>query len=134
MWSNVVMRIIGHGLDLVETSRVEQMLAEHGRRFLDRCFTAGEQGYAAKNPSRQLEHLAGRFAAKEAILKVLGTGWSGGIKWTDAEVVRQPSGQPTVQLHGEAAKVAAELGVEQWMLSISHISTHSVASAIGVGR
>jgi len=128
------MRIIGHGLDLVETARVKRMLDEHGQRFLDRCFTPGEQAYAARNTSRHIEHLAGRFAAKEAILKVLGTGWSGGIKWTDAEVVRQPSGQPTVKLHGEAAAVAAKLGVEQWMLSISHISTHSVASAIGIGR
>ena len=98
MWSNRVMRIIGHGLDLVETERVERLLADHGERFLDRCFTADEQAYANKNSTRRLEHLAGRFAAKEAILKVLGTGWSGGIKWTDAEVVRELSGQPTVAI------------------------------------
>lgn len=126
------MRIIGHGVDIVEKARIEHMLAEHGERFLRRCFTAAEQQYADGNARRRLEHLAGRFAAKEAILKVLGTGWSGGIAWTDAEVVREPSGRPTVLLHGRCREVAADLGITQWWLSISHIETHAVASAIGV--
>lgn len=127
------MRIIGHGVDLVEKNRIEHMIAEHGERFLQRCFTTGERDYADANTRRRMEHLAGRFAAKEAILKVLGTGWSGGIAWTDAEVVREPSGRPTVVLHGKCAEVAAELGITEWWLSISHIQTHAVASAIGVG-
>lgn len=126
------MRIVGHGIDLVETSRVERMIADHGDRFLRRVFTEGERRYAANNPSRMVEHLAGRFAAKEAILKVLGTGWSGGIAWTDAEVVREPSGKPNVVLHGRCAEVAAELRITHWWLSISHVRTHAMASAIGV--
>ncbi|MEM6459456.1 MAG: holo-ACP synthase [Planctomycetota bacterium] len=127
------MRIIGHGVDLVDKARVERLLAEHGERFLARCFTEGERAYSDGNTRRRMEHLAGRFAAKEAVLKVLGTGWSGGIAWTDAEVVREPSGRPTVVLHGRCAEVAAELGITEWWLSISHIETHAVASAIGVG-
>ena len=127
------MQIIGHGVDLVQTARIQHMVDEHGERFLRRCFTEDERAYADANLKRRMEHLAGRFAAKEAILKVLGTGWSGGIAWTDAEVVREPSGRPTVRLHGRCAEVAAALGIDQWWVSISHIETHAVASAIGVG-
>ena len=126
------MRIIGHGVDIVERSRIEDMVRDHGERFLLRCFTADERAYADRNTKRRGEHLAGRFAAKEAILKVLGTGWSGGIGWTDAEVIREPSGRPTVRLHGRCAEVAHGLGIDEWWLSISHIETHAVASAIGV--
>jgi holo-[acyl-carrier protein] synthase len=127
------MQIIGHGIDIVETARVAKMLEDHGERFLRRCFTEGEQAYCAGNPARQAEHLAGRFAAKEAILKVLGTGWSGGIAWTDAEVVREASGKPRVVLHGRCAQVAGELGITGWHLSISHTGAYATASAIGVG-
>jgi len=127
------MRIIGHGIDIVETARVANMLEEHGERFLNRCFTEGEQAYSTDR-RRYLEHLAGRFAAKEAILKVLGTGWRGGIAWTDAEVVREPSGKPTVRLHGKCREVADDLGITEWWLSISHIHSHATASAIGVGE
>ncbi len=126
------MQIVGHGIDLVDTARVEKMLQSHGQRFLGRCFTEEERRYCEANRARMVEHLAGRFAAKEAILKVLGTGWSGGIAWTDAEVVREPTGRPTVRLHGEAARVARGLGIDAWWLSLSHIRTHAVASAIGV--
>lgn len=126
------MPILGHGIDLIEVARVERMLADHEARFLSRCFTAGEQNYCAANPARRAEHLAGRFAAKEAVLKVLGTGWSGGIAWTDVEVVREPSGKPVVRLHGKAAAVAAKLGVGPILLSISHTGTHATASAIGL--
>lgn len=125
------MRIIGHGIDIVETARIARMVEDHGDHFLHRCFTPGELAYSG-DQRRRLEHLAGRFAAKEAILKVLGTGWAGGIAWTDAEVVRLPSGQPVVALHGRCREIASELGIDQWLLSISHISTHATASAIGV--
>jgi holo-[acyl-carrier protein] synthase len=128
------MRIIGHGIDIVDTARIARMLEDHSDRFLRRCFTAEEQAYANANPSRQLEHLAGRFAAKEAILKVLGTGWSGGISWTDAEILREASGKPFVKLTGRCQEIAQELGITQWWISISHISTHAMASAIGVGE
>lgn len=128
------MRILGHGVDIVETERVARLLDDHGERFLHRCFTEHEQAYAAANAKRRLEHLAGRFAAKEAILKALGTGWSGGVAWTDAEVVRPDKGPPTVRLHGRCAELAGERGISQWWLSISHIRSHAVASALAVGE
>jgi holo-[acyl-carrier protein] synthase len=125
------MHILGHGIDIVETARLQRLLEQHGQRFLDRCFTPGEQAYAGDS-KRRIEHLAGRFAAKEAILKVLGTGWRDGIAWTDAEIAREPSGRPFVILHGKCQEIAAALGIDQWWISISHISTHATASAIGV--
>ena len=128
------MSIIGHGIDLVETSRIRQLHEQHGRHFLDRIFTSAEQEYCSANPKRYFEHLAGRFAAKEAVLKVLGTGWRGGISWTDIEISKNPSGQPGVVLSGECAKIARKLGITQWQLSLSHIETHATASAIGIGR
>jgi holo-[acyl-carrier protein] synthase len=125
------MRIVGHGIDLVEIERVARLLEEFGERFLSRCFTQVEREYA-HDKRRQIEHLAGRFAAKEAILKALGTGWRNGIAWTDVEIQREPSGKPKVVLHGQGLRVAEELGIDQWWVSISHIATHATASAIGV--
>jgi holo-[acyl-carrier protein] synthase len=126
------MPILGHGIDIVETSRIQKLLTDHGQRFLDRCFTPLEQAYCAKNPKRYIEHLSGRFAAKEAILKVLGTGWRGGIAWTDIEILPEPSGQPRLTLTGESLRIATALGISRWHLSISHIETHATASAIGM--
>ncbi len=126
------MPILGHGIDIVETSRIKRSVEEHGQRFLDRVFTAGEQQYCAANVKRYYEHLAGRFAAKEAVLKVLGTGWRGGIAWTDVEVAKEASGQPRIVLAGECARVARALGISRWHISISHIETHATASAIGL--
>ena len=99
------MAILGHGIDIVETSRIRRLVEQHGQHFLDRCFTRDEQAYCALNEKRYYEHLAGRFAAKEAVLKVLGTGWRGGIAWTDVEVIRESSGQPKIALTGEVARV-----------------------------
>jgi holo-[acyl-carrier protein] synthase len=127
------MAIVGHGIDLVDIERIERMVREHGARFLERCFTPSERAYCAANPKRQVEHLAGRFAAKEAVLKALGTGWSGGIAWTDIEIVRDAAGQPGVVLSGPCLLAAQRLGVRRWLLSISHISTHATASAIAEG-
>jgi holo-[acyl-carrier protein] synthase len=125
------MPIIGHGIDIVETSRIRKLVEEHGDHFLNRVFTPTEQRYCAANSKRYFEHLAGRFAAKEAVLKVLGTGWRGGIAWTDIEIRPEPSGQPKVSLSGESQRIASELGITQWHISISHIETHATASAIG---
>ena len=125
------MPIVGHGIDIVETARIERLAREHGQRFLDRCFTPAEQEYCSRNERRRCEHLAGRFAAKEAILKVIGTGWSGGISWTDIEILPTPAGSPVVTLSGETAAIAGRLGITRWFISISHIETHATASAIG---
>src|SRR5206468_6531683 len=126
-----LMPILGHGIDIVETARIRRSVEEHGQRFLDRVYTPAEQVYCARNIKRYFEHLAGRFAAKEAVLKVLGTGWRGGIAWTDIEIVKDPSGQPKVALSGECARIATELGIARWHVSISHIETHATASAMG---
>lgn len=128
------MPILGHGIDIVETARIRKLVENHGPHFLDRVFTPAEQAYCNRNPKRYFEHLAGRFAAKEAVLKVLGTGWRGGIGWTDVEVAKEPSGQPKVVLTGECARIAAERGIARWHLSISHIETHATASAIGLAE
>jgi len=126
------MPILGHGIDIVETARIRKLAEEHGQHFLDRVYTPLEQAYCAKNPKRYFEHLAGRFAAKEAVLKVLGTGWRGKIAWTDIEVRPEPSGQPKVSLSGECERIAKEIGISRWHVSISHIETHATASAIGM--
>ncbi|MFN4241862.1 MAG: holo-ACP synthase [Tepidisphaerales bacterium] len=124
--------VLGHGIDLVETSRIRRLHDEHGQRFLDRCFTAAEQAYCARSAKRYYEHLAGRFAAKEAVLKVLGTGWRSGIAWTDIEILPDGQGKPVIQLSGVTAELARERGIVRWLVSISHIETHATASAIGL--
>src|SRR4051812_32642764 len=124
--------IVGHGIDIIETERIRKSVEEHGARFLERVYTRGEQEYCARNQKRYFEHLAGRFAAKEAVLKVLGTGWRGGISWTDIDIISHPSGQPRVVLTGECERIAAKLGIRSWHVSISHIETHATASAIGL--
>jgi holo-[acyl-carrier protein] synthase len=124
------MPIFGHGIDIVETSRIREMVLEHGERFLTRCFTPGELEYCTANTKRYYEHLAARFAAKEAVLKVLGTGWRGGIAWTDVEVIKHASGQPHVRLSGECQRIADGHRIQRWHLSMSHIETHATASAI----
>jgi len=126
--------ILGHGIDLVDTARIEKLLGDHETRFLDRVFTQGERAYCDAGGHNRLQRYAARFAAKEAVLKVLGTGWAGGIAWTDVEVVREPAGRPTVVLHGQAAQIAQERGITRWHLSLSHLPTHAMASAIGEGQ
>ena len=127
------MPILGHGIDIVEVARIRRLHRDHGQRFLDRCFTAEEQAYCARSAKRQHEHLAGRFAAKEAVLKALGTGLSHGIRWTDLHITRSPAGGPTLTLIRTAQQVAAARGIRSWTLSISHIESHATASAIAEG-
>ena len=120
---------MAHGVDLVDCKRIAEAIEKHGDRFLRRVYTQRELDYCL-GKKRELEHLAGRFAAKEAVLKVLGTGWSGGINWTDIEVVNEPSGQPRVTLSGRTREIADEQGLGEVLISISHISTHAIASAV----
>ena len=127
------MQVIGHGIDLVDVARVRELLERHGDRFLDRCFTPAEVDYAAAHPKRRDEHLAARFAAKEAVLKALGTGRRGGIAWTDVQVGRDPLGKPYATLAGEAAAVADRLGVLDWQLSLTHTDRQASASALALG-
>lgn len=125
------MSVIGHGIDIVECERVRQLLERHEERFLDHVLTPAERAHAARlrNP---VPHIAGRFAAKEAILKVLGTGWRGQIAWTDMEVANDEAGAPHVTLSGECARIAAALGIGRILLSISHTNAYATASAIGL--
>ena len=122
-----MMNIIGHGIDLVEIERIDRMLQEHGDRFLARCFTEAEARYSLDR-RRRAEHLAGRFAAKEAILKAFGTGWRDGIAWVDMEIINLPSGQPQVRLCGRCQELAHEMGIDGWWISISHTDCHAMAS------
>lgn len=127
------MRIFGHGVDIVEVPRIRAILDRHRDRFLERVFTPGEQRHNAGSRTRA-QHLAGRFAAKEAVLKAMGTGLTHGLSWTEIEVVTLSSGQPAVRLSGRAESLARTLGVREWLLSISHCDSYAVASAIACGE
>ena len=127
------MEIVAHGIDLVDCPRIEEMITRHGQRFLDRVFTAAEQAYADSSKDRA-EILAGRFAAKEAILKLIGTGWRGKIAWTDIEVVNNDVGQPEVGLDGEVKKIADELGIKHVSVSITHTANFVIASAVALAE
>jgi len=127
------MEIIAHGIDLVDFPRIAEMAKQHGHRFLDRIFTASEQAYADANKNR-IEKLAGRFAAKEAVLKLMGTGWRGKIAWTDIEVVNNPTGQPQVKLAGEVKKIADKLGIKRISVSITHTANFAIASAVALAN
>ena len=128
-----LMSIIGHGIDLVEIDRIEKMRAEHGQAFLDRCFTGDEQADAEAAPRVRAERYAARFAAKEAILKAFGTGLREGISWTDMDVTRNDLGAPSIRLTGEAAALAAQMGISGWRVSLTHTADLAMASVIAVG-
>jgi len=121
--------ILGTGVDIAETSRIERGLERHGERFTKRIFTAGEIAYCERFKNRG-ERYAARFAAKEAAFKALGTGWREGIHWLDVEVVHQPSGKPELVLSGRAQEVAHELRVTRISVSISHSDRYVVALVV----
>lgn len=123
--------IAGIGTDIIEVVRIGQMIERHGELFLERVFTAAEIRYC-QGRKHAMEHYAGRWAAKEAILKCLGTGWSKGISWTDLEVVNDLGGAPRVVLAGAAADIAHGLGIREIMISISHCRAYAVAYAIAL--
>ena len=134
LWFTILrMRIIGHGVDVVQITRIEAMLAEHGERFIQRCFTSDEQAYAEAGNKLRVERYAARFAAKEAVLKALGTGWSQGTSWRDIGVIRTPNGQPGLVLTGRCAELASELQITQWHISLSHTADLALASVIACG-
>jgi holo-[acyl-carrier protein] synthase len=125
------MKIIAHGIDLVDRPRIKQMVQRHGQRFLNRVYTTKEQQYAESHRDK-IEKLAGRFAAKEAVLKLMGTGWVGKIAWTDIEVVNNSAGQPEVAITGEVKRIAEKLGINQISVSITHTANFAIASAIAL--
>ncbi|MBN1126803.1 MAG: holo-ACP synthase [Sedimentisphaerales bacterium] len=122
---------IAHGIDLVDFARIESMLREHGSRFRDRVFTSREQADAEKRKNH-IELLAGRFAAKEAVMKLVGTGWRSGVSWTDIEVTNGPLGEPQLALSGEVKRLAEQLGFIDVAISITHTADFAIASAVAL--
>jgi holo-[acyl-carrier protein] synthase len=121
--------IVGSGVDLCEVDRIRKAVeSSHGQRFVERVFTPGEIVYATRKAS-VYQRYAARFAAKEAAMKALGTGWHG-VAWRDFEVVNLPSGRPTLVLHGEAFAIAAKMGVKYIALSLTHTSEQAMAMVI----
>jgi holo-[acyl-carrier protein] synthase len=121
--------ILGTGIDIAEVPRIAAAIERFGDRFLRRVFTENEIRYCDSKANR-IERYAARFAAKEAALKAIGTGWKGGVAWTDVEVRRQPGGRPTIAFTGKAAEFAARLGVQRASLSLSHTKDQAIASVI----
>lgn len=116
------------GVDLIEIARIEEVIARHGKRYLERIYTPAELEYCGK----RAESLAGRFAAKEAVAKALGSG-IGDVSWNEIEVLGDEQNAPTLTLHGAAAQRAKDLGLTTWSVSISHSQSHSVAFVVAVG-
>jgi len=121
--------IVGTGIDITEVPRIAEVIERHGVRFLRRIFTEGEIEYCDSKANR-MERYAARFAAKEAAMKALGTGWNRGVRWRDVEVCREPGGRPTIQFHGKAAEFAAKLGAKHTALSLSHTAQQAIAQVI----
>ncbi len=124
--------IVGVGVDIVAVARIQKMLDREKERFLARAFTPAERDYCLER-GRPAESLAARFAAKEAVMKILGTGWGEGVGFLQVEVVRDPKGNPGLELTGEAAEVAQRLGIGKLHLSLSHSNDHAVAFAVAEG-
>jgi holo-[acyl-carrier protein] synthase len=124
-------KIIGIGTDIVECLRIAQMIERHGELFLGRVFTSREIEYCSARKAAT-QHYAGRWAAKEAVLKALGSGWARGINWRDVEVRNEARGQPRIVLDGGARDVGRQLGVGQVLISISHCRSHAVACALAI--
>ena len=121
--------VVGLGLDIAEIDRIEAAITRHGQAFINRLFTSGEAEYCERHKNRY-ERYAARFAAKEAAMKALGTGWRHGIRWRDIEVTREPSGKPTLRLSGVAREFADRMGVRHISLSITHSGNVALAQVI----
>jgi holo-[acyl-carrier protein] synthase len=121
--------IVGTGIDIAEVPRIREVIERHGERFLKRVFTEGEIQYCESKANR-VERYAARFAAKEAGMKAIGTGWNHGVRWRDLEVARKPGARPTLLLHGKAAEFAAKLGATNIALSLTHTAEQAFAQVI----
>ena len=121
--------IVGTGVDLAEVGRIEASIKRFGDRFVRRIYTPLEIAYAERKANRY-ERYAARFAAKEAGMKAIGTGWKHGVRWRDFEVVNLPSGKPTLRFYGKAAEFAEQLGVKSVALSITHTKATALAHVI----
>jgi holo-[acyl-carrier protein] synthase len=123
--------IVGMGVDVCEVERIRRAVeAKSGRRFVERVFTEGERAYCEARKRGRFESYAARFAAKEAAMKALGTGWGEGIGWRDVEVVREGDGAPVLRLHGAAAALAQRRRMRRWHVSLTHSSGVAMAWVI----
>jgi holo-[acyl-carrier protein] synthase len=127
------MLVIGVGTDIVEVVRIGQMIERHGEVFLNRVYTDDEIRYCQRR-KEYTQHYAGRWAAKEAVMKTLGTGWSRGVGWRDIEICSNRSGAPSIMLRGAAREIAEQAGICDVLISISHCRSFATATAIAVGR
>jgi holo-[acyl-carrier protein] synthase len=125
------MGIAALGMDLLRIDRLEDVVARRGERFLERIFTSDERAYCERR-ARPATHYAGRYAVKEAVMKVLGTGWARGVRWVDIEVRRAPGAAPEVRLSGASARIAEERGIAHIHVTITHDA--GVAAAVAVGE
>ncbi len=121
--------IVGTGVDLAEVPRIRAAIERYGRRFIERIYTRAEIAYVERKANRY-ERFAARFAAKEAGMKAIGTGWRHGVRWQDFEVSNLPSGKPTLLLHGQAKHFAEALGVKSVALSLTHTAELGMAHVI----
>ena len=121
--------ILGTGVDLAEVGRIREAIERYGDRFICRIYTEAEIAYVERKANK-FERYAGRFAAKEAGMKAIGTGWKRGVRWQDFEVSNLPSGRPTLRLHGEAERIAGKMGVTSISLSITHTAELGMAHVI----
>lgn len=121
--------IVGTGIDIAEVPRIRQAIERFGDRFLRRIFTASEIAYCDSKANR-IERYAARFAAKEAAMKALGTGWNHGVRWQDCEVVRPRGQRPAIVFHGKAREFATRLGVKNAALSLTHTAEQAFAQVI----
>ena len=126
------MRIIGHGIDVERVARIKEELESPTKKWLERFYSAQERDQADPPPVHY-RYYAGRFAGKEAVVKALGTGFAGDITWRGIEILRQKSGAPYVRLSGEVLALANNLGINGWLISISHCGEITMASVIAVG-
>jgi holo-[acyl-carrier protein] synthase len=122
--------IVGSGVDLAEVPRIRKAIEKFGERFISRIYTPREIDYVERRGASRFERFAARFAAKEAGMKAIGTGWRHGVRWVDFEVANLPSGKPTLLFHGVAAKFAERLGVRNVSLSITHTAETGMAIVI----
>lgn len=121
--------IIGLGIDVEDVERVKGAIERQGERFLRRIFTETERAYCERFKDKY-ERYAGRFAVKEAAMKALGTGWSRGVRWVDIEVLREHGSRPTLELKGQARKIADKLGVKNIAISMTHTPKQAMAQVI----
>ncbi len=127
------MRVLGIGTDITECLRIAQMIERHGDLFINRVFTPVEIQYC-QTRKQSTQHFAGRWAAKEATLKAIGTGWVRGISWRDIEIRNEPSGKPVAAFRGGICEVLERLQIQEILISISHCRSHATAYALALGK